>query len=283
MDSFKDSLAFWSSILATALGVFGLNISSVWLNLAGVVLLFGSVAALLYAQRERQRLKLSSVKIEGKSIDALNVANLGRRMNRSLIVQEAEQVVRIHGTDAELIWHYSGYCRAPREAGVEFSIDTDNSIPFEQLDCVAYDLRNDPQRSHGIRPALIGADGLSKKIMVPLLKELHSNDPFEVWLRCRLPGCMKPGIDYYSSTVSLAQSTVGTSRTRLVFTNGHPKWLRVYECGRSGTPKLINELQPSLRGGKVVEYRDENRNMPTDSARIYLFYRPEIVVNPRAA
>ena len=68
-------------------------------------------------------------------------------------------------------WRYNGYCRAPHESAVEFSIDTDNHIPFDRLECYAYDLRNDPHRTHRIRPVLLGADGLSKKIAVPPLLE----------------------------------------------------------------------------------------------------------------
>ena len=116
MESFKDSLAYWSSILGTALGLLGLVKSLSWLALLGLSLVTGSVAALLYAQRQRRRLRLAAVKIEGRSIDSLNVASLGRRLNRSLIVQEADQVAMINGEDMVVTWRYSGYCRAPYEA-----------------------------------------------------------------------------------------------------------------------------------------------------------------------
>src|ERR1035438_3532220 len=129
MDSFKESLAFWSSILGTVLGVLGLIKSSRWLAVVGLLLVAASVAALLYARRQRQRLKLAAVTIEGRSIDSLNAASLGRRLNRSLIVQEADQVATIKGEDMVLSWRYRGYCRAPHEVVIEFSIDTDNHIP----------------------------------------------------------------------------------------------------------------------------------------------------------
>ena len=31
---------------------------------------------------------------------------------------------------------------------MEFSIDTDNNIPFDKLDCFAYDLQHDAHRNH---------------------------------------------------------------------------------------------------------------------------------------
>lgn len=93
MDSFKDSLSFWFSIVGTVVGLFGVIESLQWLAVLGSLLVAISVGALLYAQKQRQRLNLASVKIEGRSIDSLNAASLGRRFNRSLVVQESAQVV----------------------------------------------------------------------------------------------------------------------------------------------------------------------------------------------
>jgi hypothetical protein len=273
MDSFKDSLAYWSTILGTVLSVLGLSESSLFLAVLGSLLLAGSLAALVYAERQRQKLKLAAVKIEGRSIDSLNLASLGRRLNRSLIVQEAEQEATIKGEDMVISWRYRGYCRAPQEAVAEFSIDTDNYIPFERLECFAYDLQYDPKRMHRIRPVLIGADGLSKKIAVPLLKRLFEREPFNVLLICTLPGCMKSGVDYYSSTMSAAQERVPTSTVRLVFLGERPEWVRVYECGASGATNLLKDLRPSRETAERIEYTDEANDVPAQSVRIYMFCR----------
>jgi hypothetical protein len=273
MESFKDSLAFWSSILGTVLGVLGLIKASRWLAVLGLLLVAGSVAALLYARKQRQRLRLAAVKIEGRSIDSLNVASLGRRLNRSLIIQEADQVATINGEDMVVTWRYSGYCHAPHEAAIEFSIDTDNHVPFERLECFAYDLQHDPKRMHRIRPVLLGADGLSKKIAVPLLERLSAREPFSVLLTCTLPGCMKSGVEYYASTASVAQVRIPTCTVRLVFLRDRPEWLRVYECGASGATKLLKDLRPSHETAQLIEYTDVANDVPAQSARIYVFRR----------
>jgi hypothetical protein len=273
MDSFKDSLAFWSSILGTAVGVLGIVQSLQWMAVLGLSLMTGSVAALLYARKQRLRLRLAEVKIEGRSIDSLNVASLGRRLNRSLIVQEADQVVTISGEDTVVTWQYRGYCRAAHEAAVEFSIDTDNHVPFERLECFAYDVHHDPKRIHRIRPVLLGADGLSKKVAVPLLERLSEREAFDVVLTCKLPGSMKTGMEYYASTTSVAQNYIPTSTVRLLFLDGRPEWLRVYECGASGTTKLLKDLPPSRETAQVIEYTDIANDVPAQSARIYLFRR----------
>lgn len=273
MEAFENSLAFWSSILGTAIGVLGFINSSQWLAVLGLFLIACSVAALLYAERQRQRLKLAAVKIEGRSIDSLNVASLGRRLNRSLIVQEAEQIAMIKGEDMVMIWRYRGYCKAPHEAAIEFSIDADNHVPFERLECFAYDLKHDPKRMHRIRPVLLGTDGLSKKIAVPLLERLSAREPFSVVLTCTLPGCMKSGVEYYTSTMSVAQERIQKSTVRLVFLGDCPQWLRVYECQASGATKLLKDLRPSRETAELIEYTDLAFDVPAQSARIYMFCR----------
>jgi hypothetical protein len=273
MDSFKNSLAFWFSILGTAVELLGLFKSSGWLAILGLILVAGSVGALVYARLQRQRLRQAAVKIEGRSIDSLNAASLGRRLNRSLIIQEADQVVTIKGEDSVVTWRYSGYCRAPHEAAIEFSIDTDNHVPFERLDCFAYDLQHDPNRMHRIRPVLLGSDGLSKKVAVPFLERLSAQEPFSVRLTCALPGCMKSGVEYYASTASFAQERIPTYTVRLVFLSDRPEWLRVYECGASGATKLLKDLRPSHETARVVEYTDLASDVPAQAARIYMFRR----------
>jgi hypothetical protein len=273
MESFKDSLAYWSSLLGTVLSFLGLSDSSRWLALLGLFLLAGSIAFLLYARTQRQRLKLATIKIEGRSIDSLNAASLARRLNRSLVVQEAEQTATINGEDLTLEWRYTGYCRAPSEAAVEFSVDTDNHVPFERLECYAYDLRNDPGQMHRIRPVLLGPDGLSKKIAVPLRERLSAQEPFSVLLTCKLPGCMKSGVEYYTSTVSVEQERIQTSTVRLVFLGERPEWLRVYECGTTGETRLLKDLRPSRESAPLTEYVDLATDVPAQSARIYVFRR----------
>jgi hypothetical protein len=39
----------------------------------------------LYARKKQLRLNSAAIKIEGRSIDSLNIANLRRRINRSLV------------------------------------------------------------------------------------------------------------------------------------------------------------------------------------------------------
>jgi len=273
MDSFKDSLAFWSSILGTVLGLLGLIESSRWLAILGLFLLAASATAFLYARQQRQRLRLATVKIEGRSIDSLNIANLGRRLNRSLTVQEADHVVTVTGEDTVVMWRYRGYCRAAHESAIEFSIDTDNHVPFERLECFAYDLQHDPKRMHRIRPLLLGADGLSKKVAVPFLERLSAREPFDVVLTCKFPGSIRSGMEYYASTASFAQDRIPTSMVRLVFRTNPPKWLRVYECTASGATKLLKDLPPARETAQLTEYTDLATDVQAQSARIYLFHR----------
>jgi hypothetical protein len=128
MDSFKSSLAFWVSIAGTLIGLLGLIQSKAWLTGIAALVVVGSAITILHARREHEILLQAAVKVDGRSIDALNAASLRRRLNRSLVIQEAHHLAQIDGEDLSITWHYAGYCRAEQEASIDFSIDTDNNI-----------------------------------------------------------------------------------------------------------------------------------------------------------
>lgn len=275
MQSFKDSFAFWSSVLGTVLGFLGVYESSRLFAIAGTLFVGTAAIALAVAARERRRLRSASLTIEGRKIDSLNLANLGRRLNHSLVVQEADQTVTINGEDASITWLYTGYCQAPTEAAVEFSIHTENHVPFNRLDCVAHDLRNDAQRLHSIRPILVGSDGISKTVAVPLAQPMKAKDPFAVLLRCTLRGCMKSGIDYYAATTSVSQDAIPIHSVRIAFVRDYPSWVRAYECDAAGTIRLLRDLRPATKSASRIEYVDIANGVNGQAARIYVFQRAE--------
>ena len=270
----QESLASWATILGSIVSLLALIQSQTWLVVTSAFFICVAISSGLYARRERLALNAASIKIEGHSIDSLNIANLRRLVNRSLVVQEAHHEARIEGEDLKITWRYSGYCRAAQVSTIEFSIDSDNSTPFDRLDCFAYDLDHDPGAHHRILPILLSPDGLSKKISVPFLEPVAADQPFNVLLRCTLPGCIKAGFGYYTSTLSLAQERVRRCTTRLSFVNPRPEWLRVYACDDSGRTFLLKSLSPAPQIAGVTEYFDSAENVQGRSARIYVFVRP---------
>jgi hypothetical protein len=273
MDSFKDSVAFWSTILGTLLGLFGAIQSLTWLAIIGLLVAVGSVSALIYARKQRLLVKSAVLKVAGRSIDSLNMASLRRRTNRSLVIQEAKNLAIIDGEDLAITWQCTGYCRADQETVMEFSIDADTHTPFNDLDCFAYDLRRDPKRRHRIRPILLGPDGISKKIAVPFLAPLSAQEPFSIVLECRLPGCMKAGVDYYTATLSFDQERIERYSMRLVFLHDLPEWVRTYECRADGDVKLLKALRPLRKIDGSWEYLDIDHQIAARSARVYVFFR----------
>jgi hypothetical protein len=273
MDSFKDSVAFWATILGTLVAVFGAIQSQSWLLGAGVLAALCSICTLAYANGQRELVNDAAVKVAGRSIDSLNVASLRRHLNRSLVIQEAKNFAVIDGEDLAITWECTGYCRADRETVMEFSIDADTNVPFNSLECFAYDLRRDPKRRHRIQPILLGPDGISKKLAVPFLGPLSANEPFHVLFECRLPGCMKAGVDYYTATLSFEQERIEHCTVRLAFLRDAPQWLRVYEWSPGRTVALLKDLQPLRKNASVSEYQDAGENVPARAARIYVFCR----------
>jgi hypothetical protein len=273
MDFSNQSLASWATILGMVISVLGLVQSRGWLTAIGVFFVGTSVVAVAYARRERLVVSSATVQLEGRSIDSLNVANLRRRVNRTLVIQDVHHIARVQGQDLKITWQYTGYCRADRETAIEFSVDSDNSIPFGALNCFAYDLARDPSKRHKIRPILIGPEGTSKKLAVPFLEPLVAQQRFAVLLKCKLPGCVKAGFGYYTSTLSFDQARVRRCITRLVFAGDRPLWVRTYDCLASGKTTLLKELFPVRQDRESSEYLDVAENVAGQSSRIYTFWR----------
>jgi hypothetical protein len=273
MQNLLETFASWATILGTILTLLGIVQSRAWLAVSSLAFLGVAIAVGAYLRLERRKLKSAAIRIEGRSIDSLNAANLRRVVNRSLVVQEVRRTANIAGQDLTVRVEYSGYCRASSETKFEFSIDSDNNIPFADLECQAYDLLHDPDRLSPIRPILVGPDGVSKKLTVPFLEPVTSKQPFLVSLTYKLPGCMNTGVDYYAASLSFAQDRIPRCEVALIFESDFPAWVRVYEVHRSGRVRLVKALKPVQQSQDRCEYVDVNQAVPSQSARVYLFFR----------
>ena len=268
-----ESLLALATIVGTATSIFAVIQSHSWLVFTSLICVGAAVIIGLYARKKHLALNAASTEIEGHSIDSLNIANLRRRVNRSLVIQEAHHTARIEGENLEITWQYSGYCKADRETAIEFSIDSDDSTAFEDLDCVAYDLVRDPSMVRPIRPLLAGSEGISRKLSVPFLEPLKAHDSFAVFLKCVLPRCVQSGFGYYTSTLSFVQDHIHRCDVRLVFTGPPPRWLRVYECSAQQRPVLLKTLPPASQTTDSCEYLDVEAERSGRSTRIYVFWR----------
>jgi hypothetical protein len=267
-----ETLAALATILGVVISVLALVQSRAWLMLASFCFVCLAIGAGLYARRERLMRQAASTVVEGYSIDALNAATLTRRLDRGFFVQAAEHTTEIEGEDFKITWRYSGYCRVDGVSSFDFSIDSGAGTSFDELDCSAFDISHDPEMARVIRPLLIGPEGMSKKISVPLLEPLKAHQPFGVLLRCTLPKCVTAGTGYYTSTLSFAQDRVRRCTVRLIFNGTAPSWMRVYDCSGKA-PELLKSLTPSRSEKGLCEYVDLVDDIPGQSARVYMFWR----------
>jgi len=268
-----DTIAALATVVGTAVSILALFQSHEWLMLISSLVVCLSLGVGWYARQKRMLLNSAATVVEGYSIDSLNIANLRRTVNRKFTVQAVHHTVRITGEDMEITWKYTGFCRQNDVSSMEFSLDAEDGTPFARLKCAAFDLIHDPEMAHPIRPLLIGTDGISKKVSVPFLKTLSVNEPFGVQLTCTLPGCIKPGFGYYTSTSSFDQSRIRQCTVRLIFDRPAPKWLRVYDTAVNGSSRLVKTLPPIPSGTDYSEYVDVIDDRRGQSARIYAFWR----------
>src|SRR6266567_3574668 len=102
-----------------------------------------------------------------------------------------------------------------------------------------------------------------------------SQQQFDILLKCKLPGCLKAGFGYYTSTLTLSfdQARVPRCTTRLIFAGGRPLWVRVYDCSARVKTTLVKDVPPVRENREVSEYLDVAENVAGQSRRIYAFCR----------
>jgi hypothetical protein len=271
-----ESLAAVATVLGTVLSLLALIQARNWLVMIGLPLIGVALIAGFYGRRERLALKSATITIEGRSIDALNAANLRHHISRTHTIQEIHHTAFIDGEDLRVEWTYSGYCRAKQSSAFEFTLTAESATPFDRLDCVAYDLTRDAAMMHPIRPLLVGSDGISKRLSVPFLEALKTHHPFTIMLKCTLPHAVKRGLSYYTLRLAFAQDRIPRATVKLIFSGTRPDWLRVYECVLYKEPRLVKTLNIQREEKGRFEYCDAIDNAPGQSARVYAFWRDSI-------
>jgi len=220
-----------------------------------------------------RRARKANIAIDGTRIEALNVANLLRKPNRTLKIHDAKHFARIDGSNLTLFFEYSGQCVSRKgENGIVFNIGSDVNIPFENLTCYGFNLRHDPRKTHKIRPFLVKDDGLAKKIRLPLIKNLAKGEEFHVGLVCVFPKCLQSKRDYVIATLAYESPIVGSLVVSIDFLREQPKWLRAYDV-TTGTPGFIKDLEPKAQGDGSACYVDKYSGIEGEKALVYFFER----------
>ena len=94
-----EAIVALATIVGAATSVLAVIQSRAWLVFTSLLFVILSIIAGLYARKKRLALNAASTEIEGHSIDSLNIANLKRRVNRTLVIQEAHHTARIESED----------------------------------------------------------------------------------------------------------------------------------------------------------------------------------------
>jgi hypothetical protein len=268
-----DSLAAAATIIGTIISCVAILQTNQIIPLIGGSALTAGLALMWLAIRARRAVQADLVSIEGYSIDSLSAANLRRVVNRTVRVQEAIHSARIEDRDLVIHWIYSGNCTAVSETAFVFSIHSQVVADLESLGCIGYDLRTDPQMKHPIMPVPLGTIGLARRLKIPFLRPLRRGDPFHIRIEFRLPACIIPGFNTFTSTLSFAQDRVPSCKVCLQFTGQKPDWVRVYEVAAPGS-RLVKGLHGTEDKSGAYECTDMMENIPGRSTRIYAFSVP---------
>jgi len=266
------------SILA-ALGIlttiYGLYKSEQYPVIIGIVVLtiiiiFGERTFELF--KYKQKLKEAKISIEGRSITALNLANIERLNDKNFKVKNVKHTAVIENKNASFSFEYSGICiKKPEENGFLFSVEAENNVSFNNLDCYGYDLLADPQKMKKLRPIIKNNDGISKKVLLPFATQMSRYHPFSIFLTANYKNCMSYGKNYYNSTLSFnKRHKIESFKMVLKFKNFPPKDIRVYEI-KKGNARYIRSINPETSDNNL--FIDQYKNVPGIKQLVYIFDR----------
>src|SRR3954471_8491422 len=94
-ESFVEIVSVWTSVVGTALGIVGLVNSQAWLAILGIGLLVVTFALLVWARALEAKIRQATINIAQRNIDSINMANLTRRINRTLGILKVIHVAKI--------------------------------------------------------------------------------------------------------------------------------------------------------------------------------------------
>ena len=252
--------------IATVVALFNNRFAVALASFASVAV----IASAVMVTRARRRTRAAALSVEGMALDSLRLAELGRTVGRDVIVNRAIHRARVVGADLEQWIELTGTARK-RVGELAFSIDSDARDSGEQWRCRGYDLAVDPHAEHPIQP-IVMADGLSRKLVVPLAEEVRANGSVHVAIESRSIGCMRDGKDYFFSSLAFDQIPPVDWTIELEFAGAAPTYARLYGVTDGGRPYLKCSLVGTT-GPSGTNYTARDKASPARDVRVFVFDR----------
>jgi hypothetical protein len=206
------------------------------------------------------------------TLDSLRLSELSRTVSRDVIVSSVVHRARVAGADLEQWIECTGTARK-RVGECAFSIDSDARASGPASTCRGYDLARDPNAQHPIEP-IVMADGLSRKLVVPLAEEVEANGRVHAAIKSKSIGCMREGKDYFFSSLAFDQVVQIDWTIELIFRGSKPSWVRQYGLSRGGQPRLLSSVVGTSRADETCYVVRDKRSPPRD-VRIFVYERTE--------
>lgn len=244
-------------------GVFSENILAI--IICGIIVLF-QVGFYLYVKYYR-----NNKVIKHKKMELLTLLSPINKKDNIFLIKSAIHKCLIEGERAKFIYTYEGVCTVMKgEECIVFNIGAEEYIPFEKMECYAYDLINDANKVYAIKPELLGDDGLTKKIKIKFLKKLQLYEQFKIEFTFVFPHCVKWGRDYITFTTSYSKQ-IHTLKNILVFKRVYPETVELYKI-MNGEVRYERTICPQDKGDSLV-YVDCYEECQGKQVFIYFFDR----------
>lgn len=212
------------------------------------------------------------ITIENKKIDILPLIDPIKKEDHTLIPKHIIHKHIVANEEVTFLYYYEGICISKNgEDNIVFNIGAEEYIPFNELKCFAYDLKNDIHKEMKISPILIGDDGLSKKIKINFLHKLEYSDNFKILFVYSFPHCLKFGKDYISVYMSYYKKTIDVFINEIIFKDIKPLYVKVYDI-HNKKAHYTETLKPNVSHNEY-KYIHKINNCKGNTSIIYFINR----------
>jgi len=258
------------SLLSSLVGVFDRSVGlEKTLLIISITFFCISVTFLLLYLLAKNRLKKSTIVIEGLTINGLNQSNRYKADSKGTELIEAVYRWHIEGSDSNAyVEHKTKFREDLTEFPFRASADVHNN--FADMNCYGYDLNEDPKRLRKIPAKLVSADdGSFKKINVPLIKPVTKGNIAHVALQRKTKGCMSASKDYLTIMHKIKGGSVKL-KVELTFTGIKPRIINAYEVQNNGKYKFLSQMNLKLLNSKLVA-REEYKKFDSKNSLVYIY------------
>lgn len=210
------------------------------------------------------------IKEEEMKIDCYEFLKQLTKTNTSLIPLRYISNYNIDNEDYFEDHIFEAKCVVNAFSSYEFSIASTTLKKYEEIECLGYDLVNNPNVK--IRPKLVSPDSFSKRLSLQLNRMLNKNDILKIQIKYKSYGSMSGNKRYIMQSFNYKKIELSEYNISFNFTDRVPDNIRIYEINPfNNTYHFLYKIFPDSDNSTMFTDKHNEKNIKKHNKYIYVF------------